>query len=76
MYPAIAAKDHSERKYNYVRSKVKTTEDFIRLAATQSSLSGKPNRINCAGKEALSKDWLLAELNKYRQTVSHPDKDR
>jgi len=76
---AASAKEagtHIERKYNYVQSKVKTAEDFIRLAATQSSQSGEPYRINCAGKELLSKDWLLTELGGYREKAAQPDKNQ
>ena len=75
-YPASEASTHIERKYNYVQSKVKTAEDFIRLAATQSSQSGDPYRINCAGQEILSKDWLLMELDRYREKATQPDKSR
>jgi Family of unknown function (DUF5329) len=75
-YPSKEAGAHIERKYDYVQSKVKTAEDFIRLAATQSSQSGDPYRINCAGKEILSKDWLLTELGRYREKASQPDKNR
>ena len=75
-YPAKEAGAHIERKYDYVQSKVKTSEDFIRLAATQSSQSGDPYRINCAGQELLSKDWLLTELGRYREKILQPNKHR
>ena len=75
-YPASEASTHIERKYNYVQSKVKTAEDFIRLAATQSSQSGEPYRINCAGKEIMSQDWLLTELGVYREKATLPDKNQ
>ncbi len=69
-YPAGSASAHIERKYHYVKARIKTTEDFITRAASESSSSGNPYQVNCAGKESLSKAWLLEELRRYRQTNS------
>lgn len=69
-YPAIDAKSHIVRKYEYVKSHIKTTEDFILLAASQSSFSGTPYHIKCAGTDSLSKDWLSNELIRFRQPNS------
>lgn len=69
-YPAGNASTHIERKYHYVKSRIKTTEDFITLAASESSFSGNPYQVNCAGKESLSKAWLLEELSRHRQAKS------
>jgi hypothetical protein len=63
--PEQAAK-HIEKKYNYLKKRIKSSEDFIKGAATGSSLSGKPYMIICAGKEMKTADWLQAELEKYR----------
>lgn len=63
---ATTARAHVERKYAYVKSRVSTTEDFIRLAATQSSTSGRPYRVLCGSGEALTGPWLAAELQRYR----------
>lgn len=42
-------------------------EDFIRYAATRSVMSGKKYRIHCPGDESeYAANWLLSELNKYR----------
>ena len=65
-YPAKDARAHIERKYGHVKSRIKNSEDFIEYAATKSSMSGDPYRVACAGKEILSKDWLLNELHAYR----------
>ncbi len=35
------ARAHIQKKYNHFRSRVKTAEDFIRYAATKSTISGK-----------------------------------
>ena len=69
-YGAIEAKDHLNRKYNYLLKKgmVRTTEDFVRLGASQSSMSGKPYRVRCKGVEPVpSASWLGEELSRDRQ---------
>lgn len=63
---AASARSHVARKYDYVRSRVHTAEDFIRLAATRSSVSGEPYRVRCAGGDAATADWLTQELARYR----------
>ena len=65
-YPATEARAHIERKYEYVKSRIDSSEKFIKYAATQSSMSGDPYRVKCAEKEILSKDWLLNELKDLR----------
>ena len=59
---------HIERKYNYFRKEITSTEDFIRLSATKSTWSGTHYRVQCDG-EAIenSAEWLLRELKKYRE---------
>ena len=57
---------HIEKKYNYLKKRIKSTEDFIRGAATGSSISSKPYMIICNGKEMKTADWLTAELKIYR----------
>jgi hypothetical protein len=61
------AQEHIQMKYDYVRKKVETTEDFIKYAATKSSLSGKPYLVRCKELEILTADWLKAELDRFRQ---------
>ena len=73
-YPASEARAHIERKYDYAKSRIHTTEEFIKYAATQSSFSGKPYQVVCAGEKSFSKDWLLNELERYRQNSSAPGK--
>jgi esterase/lipase len=52
---------HIEKKYNYLKKRIKKTEDFIKGAATKSSISGKPYMIICNGKEMKTADCLTAE---------------
>jgi hypothetical protein len=57
---------HIKRKYNYLKKRITTTDDFIEGAATRSSLSGKPYMSICDGREIATADWLRAELLRYR----------
>jgi hypothetical protein len=57
---------HIKRKYNYLKKRIKTTDDFIEGAATKSSMSGKPYMSICDGKEMATADWLRTELQRYR----------
>lgn len=69
-YPADEAGAHITRKYDYLKSRIKNAEEFIQYAASESSFTHQPYRVNCVGKEQLSRDWLLEELLHYRQTNS------
>ena len=68
-YNAEKASDHLQRKYDYLLKKrlVTTTESFIDLAATKSSISGKPYQVRC-GKTApiSSTSWFKSQLNTVR----------
>ena len=68
-YNAEKASDHLQRKYDYLLKKrfVTTTESFIDLAATKSSISGKPYQVRC-GKTApvSSSSWFKSQLNAVR----------
>ena len=60
---------HIQKKYNYFRKKIKSTEDFIEYSATKSTMSGKYYTVTCPGQEAInSQDWLLNELARFRST--------
>ena len=61
---------HIKKKYDYYREDIETTEDFIRLAAKQSALSGKEYRVHCPNEQSISSEtWLLNELTRIRQTT-------
>ena len=63
---AEAAK-HVRRKYNYFRDDIGSTEEFIELSATKSTMSSKSYEVHCPGEPPMnSADWLLAELEVYR----------
>jgi len=67
-HTAEEAVNHMQRKYDHFKNKIKTPEDFIRLAATKSLLSGKPYMVKTkAGRLLKSETWLLEALETYRQ---------
>ncbi len=64
-----AAQEHLRTKYKYlaVRNKINTTEDFIEMAATKSSMSGKPYTVKCGTATVTSNQWLRDELMRFRK---------
>ncbi len=68
MYNGLAAAAHIKKKYNYYVDDIKTAEDFIKLSATESIMSGEYYKIYCQNEAAIkSQDWLLKELAAYRK---------
>jgi len=64
-YDGPAAADHMRTKWSAGSGSIKTAKDFIKLAATGSSVSGKPYLIRFkTGKEQSSADFLLAQLDR------------
>ncbi|UCH45450.1 MAG: DUF5329 domain-containing protein [Nitrospiraceae bacterium] len=66
---AAAARIHIQKKYDYFKDRVKSAEDFIRFAATKSTMSGRPYKVRCSGEETNTADWLTAELQKRRNRL-------
>lgn len=64
------AREHLLRKLAYIEKRRETlasAEQFIDVAASKSSFSGKPYRVKCGNAEALpSRDWLNRELKALR----------
>jgi hypothetical protein len=74
-YDAHQAAQHlgTKRAYFGRLDRIRSTEDFIRLAATGSSLSGKAYSVACPGKpEIPSSAWLEAELVRIRARPPEP----
>jgi len=72
---ASRAVSHLKRKYEYLLDKglVADTDAFIRLAATESSSSGKPYLVKCGSQpETPSAEWFRAALAQFRQGIT-PD---
>mgnify|MGYP001815368572 CR=1 FL=1 len=62
------AVSHIQKKYDYFRDEINSTEDFIEYSATKSTMSGKYYTVECPGAEPVkSQDWLLDALQVYRE---------
>ena len=68
-YSSREASEHMQKKYEHFRDEIKTPEDFIKLCATRSLLTGKPYLVvNEQGEEFRTSEWLTAELGEYRNS--------
>jgi hypothetical protein len=68
-YDAKKARVHLQEKYDYLdqRGKVPNAEAFIDLAASKSSMSGKPYQVRCGDAPVMpSATWLSTELKRLR----------
>jgi hypothetical protein len=64
--PAEAAA-HIKAKYEHFKSEIKTPEDFIRLSASKSLLTGEPYLVRTRdGKEMHLDAWLTEALKQHR----------
>ena len=74
-HTAKEAAEHIQKKYDYFKDDINTTEDFIRLSATKSLLTNKAYKVKCADNDLLeSSTWLLTELAAFRK-LSKPQTD-
>jgi hypothetical protein len=74
-YDASRAADHLATKRDHLNrwNRIRSAEDFIRLAGTQSSMSGRAYRVACPQQpEVDSKTWLEAELLRIRGKTPGP----
>ncbi|TGK37676.1 DUF5329 domain-containing protein [Leptospira andrefontaineae] len=61
------AKAHLLRKYDAAKSKISSTEDFIKGLASKSSITGTAYKIKFPdGKEVESEKWMTDKLNELR----------
>jgi hypothetical protein len=61
---------HIKAKYEHFKSEIKTPEDFIRLSASKSLLTGKPYLVRTAdGKEMHLDAWLTEALKHHRDEL-------
>jgi hypothetical protein len=61
------AANHIKAKYEHFKKEIKTPEDFIRLSASKSLLTGQPYLVRTAdGKEMHLDAWLTEALKKHR----------
>jgi hypothetical protein len=72
-YGGSEAKDHLLRKLEYFEREaaIQSTEQFIELAASKSSSSGKPYQVKCGSTVAVeSQVWLTVQLAAIRAQAS------
>ena len=72
-HDAKEAAEHMKKKYEHFvkKGKIKTAEDFIRLAATKSLISGKPYKLKLPdGTEHLTAEWMTEALKTYREQTA------
>jgi hypothetical protein len=74
-HEAQEASKHLERKYNHVRSRIKTAEDFIVKIASKSSLSGRLYEVRCANEQLPTKQWLRKALASHRVLAEQHGKE-
>ena len=71
-YDAAKAADHLRLKLREAGERVTTAEDFIRLCASRSSVSGKPYEIEFAdGRRISSEAFLRAKLKELQSSYEH-----
>jgi hypothetical protein len=68
-HEAKEAAEHLQMKYNYVRNRIKTADDFIGKIATKSSITRRKYKVRCAGEEFLTEKWLKDALAAHRESV-------
>ena len=68
-YPGPRARAHLQKKLDYLedKNKVHSAEDFIELAATKSSMSGRAYEVRCSEVVEPASTWLKRELQRQRQ---------
>lgn len=66
-HDGAAAASHIRKKFDYFSDDIHSTEQFIELSATRSTVSGRYYMVQCGDGERLrTRDWLLQELGNYR----------
>jgi hypothetical protein len=68
-YTSQEAQVHLHKKLEYLlkKEKIVSAEQFIALAASQSSISGRPYMVQCPGiPQVESKKWLAMQLQHIR----------
>ena len=66
-YQGDKSAPHIQKKYDYYKDKIKTTEQFIELSATKSLMSGRYYMVTCGDEKAIkTQQWLLQALSDYR----------
>lgn len=77
-YSSAEARAHIGRKYDHIKSRISSAEQFITYGASRSSITGRAYTVDCAGASMESGRWLGEELERYRRAAAHasPGSDR
>jgi hypothetical protein len=68
-YTDKQAAKHMQEKGRYFKDQIVTPEDFIRLAASESLVTGQPYMVRTKeGKDLRCDEWLKEVLKEYRKT--------
>jgi hypothetical protein len=65
------ASKHLAMKFNRVKKRIKTAEDFIDKIASKSSMSGKKYEVRCDNRKFNTGSWLKDALAAYRISKKH-----
>ncbi len=65
-HTTVEASDHMRMKLDRGGLWIDSPEDFIKHAATGSSISGKPYYVTCDQNKITSSQWLHTELQRFR----------
>jgi len=68
-YTAVKASEHLEYKYNHVKSRIKTADQFIDKIASKSSISKKPYEVRCGDTQFKAEQWLAEALSTHRKSI-------
>jgi len=67
VYDSVQAREHISKKYDYVKKRINTAEQFITYAASKSSITGKSYKVTCGDTTRPSGKWLEEALVNYRK---------
>lgn len=64
------AASHIRKKYEYYKKKIETPDDFIRIAASKSLISGKKYYVQITDDKFVPvEEWMRHLLNRYLETA-------
>lgn len=67
-HSSMEAAKHLLRKYKHLKSRIESPEDFIRLCASKSLISGEPYLVVTPQGTVTVERWLREILEDYRRT--------
>lgn len=67
-HDSSTARKHINKKYQHIRKRMGSAEDFVTYAASKSSITGTRYKVKCGSRTMPSDDWLNKELRHYRES--------